>query len=102
MNCRKHFPNYEISKDVQTDIDRIISLWEHCRSEYGQGGNWLFGDYCIADAMFAPVVLRLHGYDVALDGIAKDYVQTTLADPHLQSWIEAGKQEKAIIEQDEA
>ncbi|MBE9516483.1 MAG: glutathione S-transferase family protein [Proteobacteria bacterium] len=101
MNCRKHFPGFEISDAAQRDIDRVISVWEYCRKHYGSGGDWLFGEFSIADAMYAPVVLRLHGYDVTLTGIADAYVQHVLANKHLQDWIEAGKQEVEIIELDE-
>ena len=101
MNCRKHFPGYEINNAVQQDIDRIVRLWQHCKKHYGAGGDWLFGEFSIADAMFAPVVLRLHGYDVTLDGVAGDYVQHVLANDHIKDWIEAGIQEIEIIELDE-
>lgn len=102
MNCRKHFPGFVISDDVQQDIDRIVDLWEHCRTSYGAGGDWLFGDFSIADAMYAPVVLRLHGYDVTTSGIAGDYIQHVLANEHIQDWIEAGRRETEVIGQDEA
>jgi len=101
MNCRKMFPGYPLTDDVKTDIERIFALWDRCRSEYGAGGEWLFGDYSIADAMFAPVVLRFRGYVVPLDDTAKEYVQTVLKSPHLNEWIESGRQEKEMIEMDE-
>jgi glutathione S-transferase len=101
MNCRKHFPGFEISDAVEQDLDRIVSLWEHCKTHYGAGGEWLFGKFSIADAMYAPVVLRLHGYDVPLAGMVKQYVQHVLENAQLQEWIEAGKQEMEIIEFDE-
>lgn len=102
MNCRKRFPGFEISESVQRDIDRIVALWEHCRKNFGSDGNWLFGEFSIADAMYAPVVLRLHGYDATPGGIAGDYIQFVLANDHIQDWIEAGRQETEVIEQDEA
>jgi glutathione S-transferase len=94
MNCRKQFPDYPITPAVQRDVDRIVALWESCRSEYGQGGDYLFGDYTIADAMYAPVVLRFHGYDVSVPEVARDYMETVLADPHLRDWIEAARNEQ--------
>ena len=101
MNCRKNFPDFKISPEVQEDIDRIAELWCKCRTDYGAGGDWLFGDYSIVDAMFAPVVLRLKGYGVTLGGIEKAYMQVVLSQPAMQEWIVAGKQEKEIIEMDE-
>jgi len=72
---------------LAADIARVQRLWSDCRREFGEGGPWLFGSYCIADAMFAPVVLRFRSYGAALEGAAQQYQQTALADPHLQEWL---------------
>jgi glutathione S-transferase len=72
---------------LEADIARVQSLWSHCRREFSEGGPWLFGSYCIADAMFAPVVLRFHTYGAALESEAQQYQETALADPHLQEWL---------------
>lgn len=102
MNCRKHFPDFSYPGAVQADIDRIVMLWTHCRNRYGADGDWLFGRFTIADAMYAPVVVRLHGYDVKVSGVAQQYIDAMLANPHLQEWIEAGRQETEVIAKDEA
>jgi glutathione S-transferase len=52
--------------------------------------------------MFAPIVLRFNSYDVAVNGVAEDYMHTTLADRHIQDWVAAGRQEKEVIAEDEA
>jgi glutathione S-transferase len=98
MNCRKIFQNFIISAEVQHDINRIRSIWKYCKSLYGQNGPWLFGNFCIADAMFAPVVLRFNGYGIPLDGMEKEYLLTTLGNAHLIQWIEDAQKEKEIIE----
>lgn len=101
MNCRKKFPNYKITPQVQQDINRIKDIWRKCKNEYASEGHWLFGNYSIADAMYAPVVLRLSEYDVTLSGVEEAYLRQTLSHPHIIEWIEAGKKEKEIIEMDE-
>ena len=101
MNCRKRFDNFNISPAVQKDIDRIKAIWESCRDRYGREGSWLFGDFCIADAMFAPVVLRFIGYGVPLDDRQWEYVQTVVQNPQIKDWIDSGKREKEIIAIDE-
>jgi glutathione S-transferase len=101
MNCRKHFADYSITNDVQKDIDRVVSVWEFCKKNYGANGPWLFGEFSGADAMFAPIVLRLSGYDVKLSGFAKEYIATVLQNEHIQSWIKAGKAEKQIMAMNE-
>ena len=55
----------------------------------------------MADAMYAPVVLRFQTYDVGLSSIAREYVNTMLENPHVAEWIEAGKNELEIIAQSE-
>jgi len=102
MNCRKQFENFNLSAEVNTDIQRIKDIWYKCRTEYGANGDWLFGEYSIADAMFAPVVHRFNGYGVPLNELEQAYVQATLTSPHMVDWVAAGKQEKEVITEDEA
>lgn len=101
MNCRKTFPGFVLSPDVRRDIERITQLWRFCRCRYGQDGEWLFGEFSIADAMFAPVVLRFVGYDVVLEEVETDYVQSVVRLPAMKEWIDAGRAEKEVIEMDE-
>ncbi len=98
MNCRKKINDFSLSSEVLEDIYRIKAVWRHCKKAYGQKGPWLFGDFCIADAMFAPVAIRFEGYGVPLEGIEKEYVHTIINNPFLTEWINAGKKEKDIIE----
>lgn len=101
MNCRKKFSGVSLTDDALREVERIKYLWQTCRNKYGANGDWLFGDFSIADAMFAPVALRLFGYNIALEGLEKSYVKTVLNDPGIVEWMEAGKLEKEIIEGDE-
>ncbi len=102
MNCRKTFNNIPLSEETSKDIERVKALWRKCRNNYHKQGDWLFGEFSIADAMFAPIVLRFKGYGIALDGIEADYAQTMLDHPAIQEWIVTGRAEKEIINQDEA
>ena len=101
MNCRKKFTNIKLSVKALRELERIKSLWRMCRSQYSEGGEWLFGKYSIADAMFAPIALRLNGYSIPLEGLEKTYVDSVLNQPCIIEWIEAGKLEKEIITEDE-
>ncbi|MFV2057090.1 MAG: glutathione S-transferase family protein [Thiohalomonadales bacterium] len=98
MNCREKFPDAKLSSGVERDIERIKLLWKRCKTAYGQGGEWLFGYFSIADAMFAPVVLRFIGFGVSFNKLESDYVDTLLKSVHIQAWIEAGRVEKEVIE----
>ena len=97
MNCRRNSTGKSLSMDVQRDIDRIISIWEKCRSENSGDGAWLFGAYSIADAMYAPVVLRFNTYGVPLNGVLQDYGRHVLNQPELLEWIEAARSETEVL-----
>jgi glutathione S-transferase len=101
MNCRKLFENIKLSPDAKREIERICSLWRQCRMQYGDGGEWLFGTYSIADAMFAPVALRFYGYSIGLGNIEEAYVRSVLNQPCITEWMEAGRSEKEVIQADE-
>ena len=101
MNCRKKFDNIKLSAEAEREIERIKTLWRKCRTLFGDEGEWLFGGYSIADAMFAPIALRFEGYSIPLGVVEEGYVQSVLKQPSITEWIEAGKVEKEIIEEDE-
>ena len=101
MNCRKKFENIRLSRVAEHEIERIQALWRKCRNDYGSNGEWLFGDYSIADAIFSPIALRFSGYSIPLCGIETDYVESVLNHPGIVEWVEAGKLEPEIIEADE-
>ncbi len=71
----------------QVDLDRIDMLWQEALDRSNRTGPWLFGHYSIADAMYAPVVLRFNTYGAALSPASSSYLTTALADPWLQEWI---------------
>ncbi|MFQ4145061.1 glutathione S-transferase family protein [Chlorogloeopsis sp. ULAP02] len=97
MNCRAKLLGKGMAIGVQKDINRITNIWQECRQNFGTGGDMLFGKFSVADAMFAPVVLRFVIYDVQLDDIAKNYVKTILALPALQKWVKAAESEQEVI-----
>jgi glutathione S-transferase len=89
----------EPAADVAACIKRIDSMWSDCLARHG--GPWLFGEFSIVDAMYAPVVLRFYSYQPVLSAAASRYLQTVLAHPAIQEWMEAGRAETEIIEEDE-
>ncbi|MBW4659146.1 MAG: glutathione S-transferase family protein [Drouetiella hepatica Uher 2000/2452] len=97
MDCRSRFAWKGAPPDVQADIDRILTLWFACRQEFGEGGDFLFGHWTIADAMFAPVVSRFVTYGVPLDAIAQAYAEATLGLPAMQEWLIAAAAETEVL-----
>lgn len=98
MNCRATFPGKGVTEPSRRDIARVVAIWNDCRSRFGTGGDFLFGHFTIADAMYAPVVLRFVTYGVALEGAARGYAETILALPAIQEWLAASREEAEIIE----
>ena len=101
MNCRKSFKSIPLSRQTEKDITRIKSIWQKCRNKYGNSGKWLFGKYSIADAMFAPVVLRFNTYNIKLEGVEREYSQTVLSQKNIIDWIKSSNKEKEIIASEE-
>jgi len=99
MNVRSSFPGRGVTPEVQADINRIMAIWRDCRTRYGDGnGEFLFGQFTIADAMFAPVVTRFRTYRTDLEREADSYCDTIMAMPAMQEWIAAAKNEPMIVE----
>jgi len=98
MNCRERFENMRLSAAAMHDVERIKALWRYCRQTFGGEGEWLFGDFSIADAMFAPVALRFDGYGIAVDDVEKAFIDTVLRQTYISEWIEAGKAETEVID----
>jgi len=98
MNIKAHFPNFKIWSKAQADIERIIEIWRECLTTYG--GPYLFGNsFCLADAMYAPVVTRFMTYDVKLDAACADYARLVIAHPAVAEWIAGAKLELDEIEE---
>ncbi len=73
---------------AKSDIERIKEIWTQCLEE--SEGPYLFGEFSIADAMFAPVANRFVSYGVPVEGVVKNYVETIRSNPSHKLWIEAG------------
>jgi len=83
------------------EISRIEDLWQDCREGFGARGPWLFGEFSVADAMYAPVVLRFRTYGPPLRASSSAYVQTVLGNAHLRDWLQAAAAEPWTIEHSE-
>ena len=59
---------------VAADVCCIVDIWSTCRSRYGAGGPFLFGEFTIPDAMFAPICAAFTTHSIALDDLARAYV----------------------------
>lgn len=102
MNIRATGRKVASTPELEADIARIKAIWRELRKQYASAGPWLFGQYSIADAMFAPVAFRFLTYGVSEPGVVDEYLLTVSRDPLIQPWINDSAQEKEVIEISEA
>ncbi|QNM82917.1 glutathione S-transferase family protein [Sphingomonas sabuli] len=98
MNVRRTYPPIDLSDEVRRDIDRIMQLWAQARARFGGIGDFLFGDWCAADIMFAPVVTRFITYGVPVPPFAALYMKSVLQHPHVNDWIDKAQDEPWVID----
>ena len=89
MNARATGRQTPLTSELRRDIARGEHLWRDCRERRAAAGPWLFGEYTMADAMYAPVVLRLRTYGAEVSPATRQYMATVLVDAHLQEWLTA-------------
>jgi glutathione S-transferase len=99
MNIRASKPGAGATPEALADIARIDALWRDCLA--ASGGPFLFGAFTIADAMYAPVVMRVNSYRPTLSDQARAYAQRVSALPAVAAWIDAARRETHIVPHDE-
>ena len=102
MNCRAMGRKIALTDELAAEIDRIVEIWSECHDRYASDEGWLFGHFSVADAMFAPVVLRFRTYGINLPDSAKAFHDRLLKSEALQSWLLTSDSETEVVEIDEA
>lgn len=97
MDCCARHPGVGFAANLQAEIDRILTIWRECRQKFGADGDFLFGKFTIADAMFAPVISRFVTYGVKLDAVATQYRDAIWALPAMQEWLAGAMKEVESI-----
>lgn len=98
MNIRRRRSSYALPAAAQADADRVQALWRECRQKFGADGDFLFGQFSLADAFYAPVVTRFLSYAVPMDAICARYAEAVMALPGMRSWSAAAAIEPWVIE----
>lgn len=93
MDIGAEKPGEGMAEGVEDDIRRITEIWEDARRRFGAGGDFLFGAFTIADAMFAPVVTRFRTYRVALGPVCRAYGDAVWETPDMREWIAGARDE---------
>jgi len=101
MNCRAMGRKVPLPDALTDDIDRVIDIWSDCHRRFSGDRGWLFGHFTVADAMFAPIVLRLRTYGINLPESAGFYPKRLLESEAMQEWLAAAECETEVIAADE-
>ncbi len=90
-------------RKVQRDVARIEAAFADALADTsaGSGGPFLFGDFCAADAYFAPVCMRLLTYALPVSDTTRGYVQRVVAAPGVAAWIADALAEKDYLDFEE-
>jgi glutathione S-transferase len=96
MNLRLRRTIASPTPEVLADLTRIRAIWRSLLSQ-ARDGEYLFGRFGIADAMFAPVVGRCRTYGVSLDGSEAAYADAVWRHPAVARWVVAARAEERPI-----
>lgn len=98
MDLSHSWPERNRAQHCESDIRRVTEIWRDCRERFGKvgahgPGEFLFGGFSMADAMYAPVTTRFTTYGHRLDPDSMRYIEAVAAFPAMHEWIAAAKQE---------
>ena len=86
--------------ELRDNVARIVAMWSELLAEHG--GPMLFGAFSIADAFFAPVVMRFRTYAVPVPPPIAAYMERVIALPGVAAWIADALAEKDFLPFEEA
>jgi glutathione S-transferase len=101
MNCRATGRSVPMTDALQHDIFRVCHIWRENLARHREQGPWLFGEFSIADAFYAPVASRFFTYGVELGQEERAYMTTVLEHPAMERWFELANEEPEVIEAEE-
>jgi glutathione S-transferase len=101
MNIRGRHPGKGMNPAVRADIERIERIWAEARDCFGGAGEFLYGRFSAADAMYAPVAMRFATYGVRGGPLAERYCAALRQAPGVRDWIAGAMQESEFVAEDE-
>ena len=100
MNIRATGRKVDLSEQAKSDVARVLALWQGCLDQKGRkkaDGSFLFGPFCPADAMFAPLVSRFRTYGIELTDSLQAYADAVWTTEGMIWWRDASDQESWTI-----
>ncbi len=98
MNLHRPVRAKALSESARADIARVQQIWRDCRARYGDSGPFLFGKFCAADAMYAPVVHRFRTYAIEVEPAVRAYMDAMQSLPAFAEWTAAGIAETFVVD----
>ncbi|MFZ5547404.1 MAG: glutathione S-transferase family protein [Pseudomonadota bacterium] len=80
---------------VQADLARLAAAWQDALAQ--SDGPFLFGDFTLADAFFAPVVARIRTYGLPLPAAAAAWAERLWATEGVQAWVADALKEQDFL-----
>lgn len=99
-NLRGRAQSTPASEKLSAEIKRVLEIWEASLST--SNGDFLFGDFTIADCMYMPVVSRFRTYGVSLPEFAKKYSEAVFEHPAVRELCAIADESEAILQYDQA
>ncbi|HEY4942678.1 MAG TPA: glutathione S-transferase [Rhizomicrobium sp.] len=93
MDFARRVPLPALRDETRAQIARILDAWSSALARFGAGGGFLFGGFCVADCMYAPVVSRFVTYGVEVSPPVKAYIERIMALPAMRDWGAAAQKE---------
>lgn len=94
MNYRGTSSRFSPSDETSREIERVLDIWN--ASLNTSPGPYLFGDFSIADCMYAPVLSRFRTYGVPLHGQVATWEARIWAQPSVAKWTRLAEKSVAI------
>lgn len=84
---------------VRDDLRRIDAMWSSALAEHA--GPFLFGEFGIADAFYAPVAGRIRTYALPIGSAAAAYIERLFASPGVAAWLRDALAERDFLDFEE-
>jgi len=95
MNIKRRTDAGRMTADGLADAAKVDALWSEWLA--WSGGPFLFGQWSIADAMYAPVVTRFVTYAIPRSAVAQGYIDRMWAEPHFAAWVAGAEKETRTL-----
>lgn len=99
MNLKRRTEG-KMPKDCLKDAEAIVTMWDDLLSRHD--GPFLFNDWSIADAFYAPVATRFESYGLPRSRRSDTYISELMADEHFQEWEALAFAETHILPETDA